>query len=386
MHKISTEAWVLHPGPRDHNGAARLELEEFSFPDITEHEVLAEPIFGCWEGNMSHALERDPVDICRLRREAAVVMGNAGVVRILATGPAVTTVAEGDLCALVPIGTEDRLGNMLTVVGYDCAGSIGVLARKIKLRESQVLRLPLDTRHSYEQWAAFPVRYATAWANWKVAFGSYRLQVSAAKDPAPHVWGWGGGVALAELSLAKFDGCKVAMIASSDARFELLRKMGIRPIDRRKFGGLDFDPERYHADREYKKSYLKAQASFLRTVEEETCGAGVSIFIDNIGKPVFPATLKALGTSGVITTAGWKHGMDLLLRRASECMGRHIHVHTHGSTYLQGAESVEFAEATGWMPPVNGAVYAWEDIPRLASEYAAGAIESYFPIFQVNPL
>jgi NADPH:quinone reductase-like Zn-dependent oxidoreductase len=383
---ITTEAWVLHKGPRDEPGPAQLVREEFSFPGITEHEVLAEPIFGCWEGNMSHAIERWPVDICRLRREATVVMGNAGVVRILATGKAVTTVAEGDLCVLVPVGTADKFGNMLTVVGYDCAGSIGMLAKKVKLLESQVMRLPADTKYSYQQWAAFPVRYGTAWANWKVAYGSFRLQMSPSDAPAPHVWGWGGGVALAELLLAKLDGCKVAMIASSDARLEQIRQMGIQPIDRRRFSDLHFDEERYDSDHLYKRNYLRSQSSFLRAVEEETEGEGVSIFIENIGKPVFPATLKALRTSGVITTVGWKHGMELPLRRATECMERHIHVHTHGSTYAQGVESVAFAERTGWVPPLDGAVYAWEDIPQLASDYTAGRIESYFPIFEVNPL
>jgi hypothetical protein len=49
-------------------------------------------------------------------------------------------------------------------------------------------------------------------------------------------------------------------------------------------------------------------------------------------------------------------------------------------------ESVAFAERTGWVPPLDGAVYAWEDIPQLASDYTAGRIESYFPIFEVNPL
>ncbi|MFL6197931.1 MAG: zinc-binding dehydrogenase [Thermoanaerobaculia bacterium] len=386
MSTITTEAWVLHKGSRDEPGPAQLVREEFSFPDITEDEVLVEPIFGCWEGNMSHALERWPIDICRLRREAAVVMGNAGVVRILQAGKAVTGVKEGDLCMLGPVGTADEFGNMLTVVGYDCAKSIGVLAKKIKLRESQVLPIPADTRHSYEQWAAFPVRYGTAWANWKVAYGSFRLQMSHDEAPAPHVWGWGGGVALAELALAKFDGCKVAMIASTDARLDLLRQMGIRPIDRRQFDGLDFDEARYHSDLHYKKGYLKAQSRFLQAVKEETGGEGVSIFIENIGKPVFNATLKALRTSGVITTVGWKCGMELPLRRATECMERHIHVHTHGSTYGEGLESMEFGERTGWMPPVNGTVYAWEDVPRLASDYAEGRIDSYFPIFEVNPL
>lgn len=54
--------------------------EMFEFADIAENEVLVETICGCWEANMTHALQRKPVDICRQRHEARVVLGNAGVV------------------------------------------------------------------------------------------------------------------------------------------------------------------------------------------------------------------------------------------------------------------------------------------------------------------
>jgi NADPH:quinone reductase-like Zn-dependent oxidoreductase len=386
VEKITTEAWVLYKAKPDELGPAELRREEFSFSGIEEDEVLAEPLYGCWEGNMTHALERQPIDICRQRREAKVVQGNAGVVRILQIGSAVTSVAEGDICMVVPIGSQDRFGNMLTVVGYDAPGSIGVLAKRMKLRESQVMRLPENTRHSYQQWAAFLGRYGTAWANWEVAFGSFRLQVSEEDLPTPHVWGWGGGVALAELVLAKFAGCKVAMIASSDTRLNLIRRMGIQPIDRRQFLDLQFDAARYKSDINYKRSYLKAQGAFLKLVRDETAGEGVSIFIENLGQPVFRATLKALSISGVITTVGWKHGMDLPIKRAVECIDRHVHVHTHGSKARQVEPSMRFAEQTGWLPQLDGKVYEWEEVPQLASDYAEGKLETYFPVFQVNPL
>src|SRR5207247_1472902 len=72
MSMVTTDAWVLYPG----GGSAPLSLvrEEFSFPDISEEEVLAEPLYGCWEGNMAHALERRPIDVCRERGEERVVV------------------------------------------------------------------------------------------------------------------------------------------------------------------------------------------------------------------------------------------------------------------------------------------------------------------------
>jgi NADPH:quinone reductase-like Zn-dependent oxidoreductase len=382
---INTEAWVLYEGTSRRPEAGELKREAFSFPDLTEEEVLAEPIYGCWEANMTHALERLPIDVCRQRREEKVVLGNAGVVRILRTGPAVTSVREGDLCGIAPIGQTDAHGHLLTVLGYDAPHSIGLLAKQVKLRENQVVRLPPDTKYSMPQWAAFSLRYATAWSNWKVAYGSYRLQVTQEQCPSPHVWGWGGGVVLAELGLARLAGCRAAMIASRDDRLQLIRERGIDAIDRRQFPDLDYDAARYEADHAYKVRYLRSEKTFLGLVRERTGESGVAIFIDNIGQPVFRATLRALGREGVMTTVGWKHGMDLCLTRAVECINRHLHVHTHGAKYTEGVAAMHFGEQTGWMPPLDGKVYAWDDIPHLAHDYATGRT-AYFPIYQVNPL
>jgi NADPH:quinone reductase-like Zn-dependent oxidoreductase len=383
---ITTEAWVLHQSTSDDSGQAELRREEFAFSPITDEEVLAEPLYGCWEANMTHALKRHPVDVCQLRREKRIVLGNAGVVRIVETGKAVSTVKEGDICAIIPVGQLDRHGYMMRVFGYDAPNTIGMLARRTKLHEKQIYRLPLDTKYSLQQWAAFSVRYATAWDNWKVAYSCLRSQLSEDDAPAPHVWAWGGGVALAELSLAKKFGCQVAMISSHDDRLKLIEAMGITPIDRRQFPGLDYDEERYRSDRPYRARYLSTERKFMDIVRDKTSGEGVSIFIDNIGRPVWRATLKALARQGVITTVGWDQGERLTINRINECINRHIYVQTHGARYAEGEASARFAEANGWMPPVDSTVFGWDEIPKLVEDFASGKISSYFPIFQINAL
>src|ERR1044072_1714271 len=102
-------------------------------PDLTEHEVLAEPIYGCWEGNMNHAFRRTPVDICRQRDEEEVVIGNAGGVRVLRTGRAVTSVVEVSLCLVFCNGVGDEFGYPKKIYGYDAPGTVGLLARQTKL-------------------------------------------------------------------------------------------------------------------------------------------------------------------------------------------------------------------------------------------------------------
>ncbi len=178
---ITTDAWVLHAGPaRQESGEAvpgELVREEFSFPDITENEVLVAPLYGSWEANMSHALERTPVDVCRQRGEDRMVIGNFGVVRVERTGEAVTRVKEGDLCLIQAFARTDEDGYVKLVHAYDAPGTTGVLARRTKIGEHLLLPLPKDTRYSLQQWAASYGRYWTAWDNWKVAHACWRSQV-----------------------------------------------------------------------------------------------------------------------------------------------------------------------------------------------------------------
>ena len=214
-------------------------------------------------------------------------------------------------------------------------------------------------RHTPAQWAAFSWRYITAWANWKVAYRSWRVHHHTNGDDAPpFVWGWGGGVAFAETGLARLEGCRAALISSNDARLRLISETGIQPIDRRDFRRLDFDDDRYRADASFRKSYQEAEGAFLEVVREKTRGLGVSIFIDYIGLPVVRATLKALRRPGVITTAGWKQGMNLSILRAIECMNWHVHVHTHYARYEEAGRpwpspSATAGRAAGRRPAVR---------------------------------
>jgi NADPH:quinone reductase-like Zn-dependent oxidoreductase len=162
-------------------------------------------------------------------------------------------------------------------------------------------------------------------------------------------------------------GCPSTMVASGSARLAQLRALGIGAIDRGAFQHEDFERE------------------FLRAVLEETGGEGVSIFVDNIGA-AFRTTLKALARQGVITTSGWKHGATFPVLRSMECISRHIHVHTHYARYSEGLSAVNFAAEHGWLPPIEDAAYAWEDIPKLAEDYREARVDSYFPIFAVNPI
>src|SRR6185436_4621492 len=122
------------------------------FSDPGPEEALVSPLFGCMEGNMGHAVDRRPIDLCLARGEARVVVGNAGV-----------------------------------------------LAKQTRMHQKQLIPIPQKTAYPLEQWAAFSLRYVTAWSNWELAYGTLRLLPNDTALPHPEVWGWGGGVSLGEL-------------------------------------------------------------------------------------------------------------------------------------------------------------------------------------------
>ncbi|KFE68269.1 zinc-binding dehydrogenase [Hyalangium minutum] len=387
---LETQAWVLHRGERQRGGPpvpAELVHESFAIPELGPEEVLAAPIYGCWEGNMGHALQRVPVDICRLRREDKVVIGNAGVVQVLETGSAVTRVRPGDRCLVFCNAEADAHGYTVKVLAYDASRTMGLLARRTRLPQHVLIPLPPHSRHSLKQWAAFSLRYITAWSNWRLAYGCFRLQVSEADCPNPFVVGWGGGVSYAQLQLAKYAGCRVAMVASLEERLKHLESVGIIPIDRREFPDLMLDTARFEADAAYRQRYTQSEKQFLTRVREAGRSQDVSIFLDHIGAPLLQASLKALGRQGVITSAGWKLGAELInVSRSTECTLRHQHINTHYARYADAVAAVGFAEEAGWMPPILGErVYAWEEVPQLARDFEQGRVASYFPLFQVNP-
>lgn len=382
-----TEAWVLHEGPENGEGttARGLSRERFRLPDLRSGEVLVEPLFSCWEANYGHAIERKPIDICRARGEKTVVLGNCGVVRVLTESEEGGGPGVGEICILTANAISDPHGYMTHAHGYDARRTVGVMAKRSKAYARQLIPIGrYRALASLEQWAGFALRYITAWANWRVAHGAWLLQMES-RDGFP-VWSWGGGVGLAELQLAKMAGATPYLLALGEERRAITEKMGICAVDRAPFLDVSFDPVAYEIDRTYRERYRRAEQAFVTMVRERTGGEGAAIFIDNIGLPVFRATLRALSRQGVLATSGWKRGMDLGYLRASQCIARQTFVHTHYASHQEALDAVEFAVENGWFPAPDSLsrTHQWSEVGLLASKYAEGSIPEYFPVFSIN--
>ena len=381
---LTTDAWVIHRGEGRGSGPAELRREPFDLPALGDDHVLVEPLYGCWEGNMAHAIDRRPVDICAQRGEKSAVVGNSGVVRAVATGADVSGIEVGETYMFIGIGVPDEFGYMKLAHAFDAPGTVGMLAKQAPVPARNLYPIPADSTASLAQWAAFSLRYLTAWSNWHVAYSCFRSQLSETDVPSPHVWGWGGGSTLAELELATHFGCQATMISGNEDNLATIRASGIEAIDRREFPDLAHDADRYAADADYRASYKDSEQRFLALVDERTEGRGVQIFVDYIGLPTVRVTQKAVGRLGVLTSAGWKHGMDTRTNRAMECMARHIHVHTHFARFEEVTPAMEFGEEKGWMPNIDPKdIYDYDNIPDLVADYAAGDT-SYFPVYRVN--
>lgn len=386
---VATDAWVLHAGPAP-NGSPEpergvLRRELFTLPELADNEALVEPLMGSWEANIAHAVARQPIDVCRARNEDRVVLGNLGLVRVLRGARCGPTPGEGEICMVMPFAKRDRYGYAELVYAYDGPGTIGIMAKHTKIQADLLLPVPSDG-HDLARWAAY-ARYFTAWDNWRVAYQCWLTQMTGQDPSDALVFGWGGGVVYAEALLARRAGFRVAMTASTDARLAQLRANGIIAVDRRLFPDLQYDPYAAQCDSEYLRRYRGAEADFLDLIAALSDGAGAAIFIDNIGAPLYKATVKALARQGVLTTVGWRQGMRISSVRASECIRRHLHVNTHVWRYDDSPRIRDYQLSTGWLPEIDAdAIYDFDSLPQLAEDYHAGKLDTYFPLFRINDI
>ena len=140
----------------------------------------------------------------------------------------------------------------------------GGQAELVAVSAAQVFAKPDEL--TFEQAAAIPVNYLTAWAL-LVTMGGLK------KDEAVLIHNAGGGVGLAALDIAKHIGARTFGTAST-GKHEFLRARGLdHPIDYR-------------------------NQDWLPVLKELTNGRGVELVIDPIGGPSWKKSYQALRTTG----------------------------------------------------------------------------------------
>jgi zinc-binding alcohol dehydrogenase/oxidoreductase len=193
-----------------------VRIHEDGGPDVLRYEDAPDPSPGPGEVLIRlRAASLNHLDLWVRKGLPSVpkprILGADGAGVVETVGEGVDGLEPGQRVVLNP-GLEH--GNRITVIGEHTDGTHAEL---IAVPASNVY--PLDDGLSFEEAAAFPLVFETA----------YRMLVTRAglqEGEWVLVWGVGGGVASAALTVAKALGAKVLATSSSDAKLEQARELG----------------------------------------------------------------------------------------------------------------------------------------------------------------
>lgn len=172
-------------------------------------------------------------------------------------------------------GTNERV---VINPGIMTDGKMHIVGETMDGTHAELIAVPRDYVHpipgdlTFEEAAAFPLTFETA----------YRMLVPRARLQEGEwvlIWGIGGGVATAALSLAKALGAQVVVTSSSDAKLEHAKALG--------------------AD----VAVNHATGDVVAAVKEAT-GGGAHVVVESVGAATWKRTLDAVRPEGRIVICG----------------------------------------------------------------------------------
>jgi zinc-binding alcohol dehydrogenase/oxidoreductase len=173
-------------------------------------------------------------------------------------------------------GTDERVVINPGIIGSD--GKTHIVGETMNGTHAELIAIPRDYVHpipdglSFEEAAAFPLVFVTA----------YRMLVTRARLREGEwvlVWGIGGGVATAALTIGKALGARVVVTSSSDEKLERARKLG--------------------AD-----ATVNHSSEDVVAVVKEVTGGGAHIVVDDVGEATWRRTLDAARPEGRVVVCG----------------------------------------------------------------------------------
>lgn len=196
------------------------------------------------------------------------IFGSDGAGVVEALGADVDGLSVGDRVVINP-GIEQ--GPIIKVFGEH---GDGTHAELVAIDAIQVF--PLDDELTFEEGAAFPLVYETA----------YRMLVTRAQVRAGEwvlIWGIGGGVASAALEICRALGVHTVVTSSSDAKLEQARDWGADVCVNHESGDV------------------------VAAVKEATDG-GVDVVVESVGEATWARSLAAVRPAGRVVVCGATSG------------------------------------------------------------------------------
>ena len=190
--------------------------------------------------------------------------------------------ALGDEAASVAVGQRVLLDPMVTLpngeIGALGENTTGGLAEYIAVPAENAI--PLPDAVTFEQAAALPIAYGTAW-RMLIARGRLRAGESV------FILGASGGVGTGAVQIAKMLGCVVYAAASTEAKCQRLRELGA----------------------DHTVNYIE-HPEFHRYLRSITDGDGVDVVVNYTGGDSWVRSLKCVKLGGRILTCGATAGYD----------------------------------------------------------------------------
>ena len=197
------------------------------------------------------------------------ILGADGAGIVVALGAGAERFALGDRVVVNPgIAHDDRI----TVIGEHTDGTYCELKA---ITAGQLY--PLDKSLSFEEGAAFPLVFETA----------YRMLVTKASVHEGDwvlIWGIGGGVALAAFELCRALGARTIVTSSSREKLERARALG--------------------AD----VAVSHSEDNVVEAVREATGGRGADVVVETVGEATWERSLAAAAYEGRVVVCGATSG------------------------------------------------------------------------------
>jgi zinc-binding alcohol dehydrogenase/oxidoreductase len=247
-----------------------VRIHEDGGPEVLRYEDVPDPEPGAGEVLVElRAAGLNHLDVWVRKGLPSVpkprILGADGAGVVAALGAGVTELAVGDPVVINPGMVHD---GRITVIGEHTDGTC------CELKSVPATQLyPLDESLSFEEGAAFPLVFETA----------YRMLVTKAglrEGEWVLVWGIGGGVALAAFEIARALGARTIVTSSSPEKLDRARALG--------------------AD----LAVNHAEEDVVAAVRDATGGAGAEVVVETVGEATWERSLGAAARGGRIVVCG----------------------------------------------------------------------------------
>ena len=205
----------------------------------------------------------------------------AGVVENI--GSEVEGIEKGDRVVIIPglscgecsfcRSHRDNQCDLFEILG---AKRRGTYSEYVAVPDQNVVPLPENL--SFEEAAAFPLAY---WTAWHMLTGRAKLM----PQEKVLVVGASSGVAVAAIQIAKAKGAKVFAVTTSSSKVDKIKDLGADEI-----------------------FLQEGEKDFSKWIHRETQGQGVEVVFEHVGPATFEKSVKSLSRYGRLVTCGATSG------------------------------------------------------------------------------